>query len=163
MNRHLINYSALPTDALGPPMRAEPTKPADGAWKPLRPGYEVRTLAGGAQEVRCTALPTQPPKQQKQAGVESVMHGLAEASAAPVEWQSGAPPEKGWRLVRPTALGNRGDRFAYWFGDGWSLFGPKDAVSRSDIEGGPVHGADSLQWRGPRLTGADWPEPETPQ
>jgi hypothetical protein len=41
MNRHLQQYSALPTDALGPPMRAEPEKPADGPWKHLRPGYGV--------------------------------------------------------------------------------------------------------------------------
>jgi len=69
MNRHLQHYSALPTDALGPPMRAEPAKPADGPWKPLRPGYESRTLAGGAIEVRCTSLPVQPAK-QKPAGFE---------------------------------------------------------------------------------------------
>jgi len=66
MNRHLQPYSALPTDALGPPMRAEPEKPADSPWKPLRPGYESRTLAGGAQEVRCTVLPVEPAKKTEQ-------------------------------------------------------------------------------------------------
>lgn len=66
MNRHLINYAALPSEVLGTPIRAEPEKPRDGAWKPLRPGYESRTLAGGAIEVRCTSLPVQPVKKTEQ-------------------------------------------------------------------------------------------------
>jgi hypothetical protein len=53
MNRHFI-YNALPTDALGAPTRTPPAKPADGDWRPLRPGYEARTLADGSTEVRGT-------------------------------------------------------------------------------------------------------------
>jgi hypothetical protein len=121
MNRHMTDYAALPTDALGPPMRTEPEKPADGEWKPLRPGYVSRVLAGGAVEVERTDLPVQPPKQP---GTESVMHGLAEPpSAAPIEWQSEVLPtaeqaKAAWMDLRLS------------FADGWAVkaeFGLKDA------------------------------------
>jgi hypothetical protein len=121
MNRHMTDYAALPTDALGPPMRTEPEKPADGEWKPLRPGYVSRVLAGGAVEVKRTDLPVQPPKQP---GTESVMHGLAEpSSAAPIEWQSEVLPtaeqaKAAWMDLRLS------------FADGWAVkaeFGLKDA------------------------------------
>jgi hypothetical protein len=123
MNRHLTDYAALPTDALGPPMRAEPEKPADGPWKPLRPGYVSRVLAGGAVEVKRTDLPVQPPKQEWQEPAESIITPLAPSSAAPIEWQSEVLPtaeqaKAAWMDLRLS------------FADGWAVkaeFGLKDA------------------------------------
>lgn len=72
MNRHLIDYAALPDVVLGTPIRASKPQPRDGEWKPLRPGYEARTLASGRQEIRPTdtslaelaSKPLAPPKQK---------------------------------------------------------------------------------------------------
>jgi hypothetical protein len=229
MNRHFIDYAALPCEPLGTPIRPEPEKPRDGEWKPLRPGYESRTLAGGATEVRCTSLPTQPAKKPADPPSASAVSAPAAALApavdvpegathrkvssglfyrvvgdevqvantdhpcrglwvasiawapgdldgpgferiqpttptseptAPTEWQSGAPPEKGWREVLPCGIYE--ERFAYFFGDCWSFFGTKDDRYRAEdiADGAPTHPIDTLQWRGPRLVGEAWPEPQ---
>jgi hypothetical protein len=171
MNRHMTDYAALPTDALGPPMRTEPEKPADGPWKPLRPGYVSRVLAGGAVEVKRTDLPVQPPKQP---GTESVMHGLAEpSSAAPIEWQSGAPPSAGWREVVPAHWLPPGCHYGgkyhsyfdgtHWLGDIDSSATAIRRLAKLRPGNAILRAADRYCWRGPRLVGADWPEPETPQ
>lgn len=209
MNRHLQQYSALPTDALGPPMRAEPAKPADGAWKPLRPGYVSRVLSGGAVEVKRTDLPAQPPKQkpasfedreqaafeawlisakpsgdcesvhgqwlrslerlefleQEEPAAESIITPLAPSAAAPIEWQSGAPPEKGWWPTFRASVGDDkiGLRGRFWNGLTWGMFAWADDPPYSKLRdascktGGTI---EDTQWRGPRLVGADWPEPQ---
>lgn len=60
MNRHFIDYAALPCAPLGTPIRTSPPAPRDSEWKHLRPGYEVRTLSNGRPEIRTVNLPQKP-------------------------------------------------------------------------------------------------------
>lgn len=173
MNRHFQSYSTLPADALGPPMRAEPAKPQDGPWKPLSPGYESRTLVGGAVEVRSTGVSAQDLKQYVEPAkkaAESIITPLAPSAGvvadAPIEWRDGAPPEKGWREV--DAFGRNGDAYAYFNGDFWSWatggendFNRQLYVTSMGLTNGLMrYSIEHISWRGPRLVGADWPEPQ---
>jgi hypothetical protein len=169
MNRHMTDYAALPTDALGPPMRTEPEKPADGEWKPLRPGYVSRVLAGGAVEVKRTDLPVQPPKQEWQEPAEPIITPLAPSSAAPVEWQSGPPPSVGWFNAQDDYdRAHEIDGFArYWNGSAWGssvtqIMGADVKITAACAEASLRHlGIDAdIRWRGPRLVGDAWPEPQ---
>lgn len=46
MNRHLINYAALPSEALGSPIRQEPTKGSpETPWTPLAGAHGVREVS----------------------------------------------------------------------------------------------------------------------
>ena len=177
MNRHFIDYSALPTEVLGTPIRPEPAKPRDGEWKPLRPGYESRTLAGGAVEVRCTSLPTQPVKPADPPSASAVSALAAPAPAgdvpeggqptAPTEWQSGAPPSAGWYetfkpgMDEPSVSGGR-IRYRYFDGANWGCFvrPDDDFAERLRCMDPKTTGGEAVEWRGPRLTGDAWPEPQ---
>jgi hypothetical protein len=217
MNRHFVNYSALPCEPLGAPIRHEPQKPHDGEWKPLRPGYEYRTLAGGATEVRATGITPEALKRyvepEKKAGDAPVITPLAPSQgdvpegathrmsdgtfyraagaraeflvfdghwrqsafdandlddaelferlpqpAAPTEWQSGPPPEVGWREIR--ADWKHVGFHAYWNGIHWCANRRADASPDMRAESFSFSTAFHTEWRGPRLVGADWPEPQ---
>ena len=104
----------------------------------------------------------------KSALLESpAFESLPRPADAPTEWQSGAPPSVGWWMTRRES--GRVDMPRYFGGHGWGM-----CVSREDD---PVerlacaaHGVginplnpltgDKFLWRGPRLVGADWPEPQ---
>jgi hypothetical protein len=170
VNRHMIDYSAMPTEVLGTPIRPDPPKPRDGAWKPLRPGYESRTLAGGAVEVRCTSLPVEPTKK----AAESIITPLVASAGvdAPTEWQGGRPPSAGWfncqddqdRAYRYTTIAR------YWLGHAWSHYVGMEQGELSErraameVEALPTDGSSgqghNIHWRGPCLIGESWPEPQ---
>lgn len=170
MNRHFQAYNALPTEVLGTPIRQEPAKPRDGEWKPLRPGYESRTLAGGAVEVRTTGVSAQDlkryvePAQQSGGVMPEDVHGDESGIAplvAPTEWQSGAPPSVGWRETTDSGLCANFEA-RYWNGNHWSphvwLSTPCAGRLHEAMRGRTI--VSTVRWRGPRLTGADWPEPQ---
>lgn len=75
----------------------------------------------------------------------------AEAQAAPQEWQTVAPPERGWWEVgKHVALAG------FWDGSVWTHI---DAIT-NNAPGVLPFRLDHQQWRGPRLSGPRWPEPE---
>lgn len=85
----------------------------------------------------------------------------AAAPAAPTEWQDGAPPCAGWYVSRRTDWMNQ-PLARYWAGTGWGIYvnetDPIGERRRCMEQSGPRD--TPIQWRGPRLTGPDWPEPE---
>lgn len=91
---------------------------------------------------------------------------------SPNEWQSGPPPCVGWYETYRASIDAAIDavsrapekRWRYWDGAAWGCYvrehdrlaeRTRCLNTRTASEStGPV------AWRGPRLTGADWPEPE---
>jgi len=88
---------------------------------------------------------------------------------ASTEWQSGPPPSVGWF----SAQDSYDRRLAlvsfvrFWNGSAWSISTAesleadvKAGVARTPASQNSGGGIDfDIRWRGPRLVGADWPEP----
>jgi hypothetical protein len=91
-------------------------------------------------------------------------------STAPTEWQSGPPPEVGWYYTQDDYdRGHQLERLVrFWGGSSWSVSTAynHDAGVKSEIACIPADEREfmginiDIRWRGPRLTGADWPEPQ---
>lgn len=179
MNRHFQNYSALPCEPLGAPIRREDARPSPEApWKPVpgHPDYRERINAQGVREVTHKDHVPAPivglTQAESAARGDSIVTTLADVPEgathrgpgpsrqpdAPTEWQSGPPPERGWYdsycfdckdPVPPLCMSS------FWNGSRWTH---NTAVPNAH------HVVDDngwcCVWRGPRLTGADWPEPQ---
>lgn len=202
--RNFVSYLP-PVLPLGAPLKCDPVSavPVDGPWRPHSiPGYEIRRLAGCADEVRAIpgTLPSasvtqaKPEPQREPAYLpegwdsftyhdhkghdttvtrlvarDDVADAIADAlgdippmAAQPADdWQSGAPPVAGWyRTADDDASIANSDAFphaSYWDGARWAMFtccGPRGIIDLQPHHQMPVF------WRGPRLIGPDWPEPE---
>ena len=84
-------------------------------------------------------------------------HRLEElpAKAAPTEWQSGPPPERGWYASSCSSTVDDTALASFWDGDLFTHY----ASLRNGSIGSVNDKGWTKVWRGPRLTGADWPEP----
>lgn len=83
--------------------------------------------------------------------------------AAPTEWQSGLPPSIGWREVDFCYALTGPSYFARWDGASWcnARAGLRLRGAR-EIDMHTTNCDQALRWRGPRVTGKDWPEPSEP-
>lgn len=79
---------------------------------------------------------------------------------APIEWQSGPPPSVGWWDTKDAEERIWPIEARYWDGYAWSK-APSVSTStqRKLYCASQRTGSQILGWRGPRLTGADWPDP----
>jgi hypothetical protein len=158
MNRHLIDYSALPSEPLGAPIRKEPAKPSpETPWKPCsgNPDYLDRINSNGIREVAHKENVTLPKA--------SALAETAPAVAGPTEWQQGCPPEPGWynaevgQVIFSTLA-------RHFDGSKWSCcvgLGPGGIKEKTAALSAHLYGINVMSWRGPRLTGHNWPEPQS--
>ena len=181
MNRHFIDYNAIPAPyvAMSDPAQtpsqiaaeleeqrkklqaedakayagmqapAKPTRPRDEPYQPEGFGYAHVDHTGHQGEVipkrpeTAALAPTQPAAQEWQ------------QPAAPTEWQSGPPPERGW-YVSTCYSGDLEDNTKSFF-DGERFTHMTATVASSHS----IPDDDWTRfWRGPRLTGDEWPEPQ---
>jgi hypothetical protein len=155
MNRHYQDYAALPSEVLGTPIRHEPAKPSpETPWKAVQghPDYLERTTAQGVKEV--THKDHVPAPAKASALVEQP---AADVPAAPTEWQSGAPPARGWWPSTCYAEDSDVNMASFWNGVRWTHytqipFGSVDVHCRDD--------GWTRFWQGDPLVGSKWPEPQ---
>lgn len=76
--------------------------------------------------------------------------------AAPTEWQPGPPSERGWYASSCSSTVDDTVLVSFWNGDRFTHF--------TAVSCGPIGSCDddgwTKCWRGPRLTGEAWPEPQ---
>ena len=161
MNRHFQAYNALPCEPLGKPLRKEEKPSPETQWKPCsgHPDYLERINPQGIREV--THKDHVPPpivgltQAESEARRDAVITPLA--PTAPTEWQSGPPPSVGWW---PTTE----ETARHFDGLRWSIDVYINVSTVAQRRGLMRHTAladqRSIRWRGPRLTGEAWPEPQ---
>lgn len=130
-------------------------------------GFQYHGADGKADEVvrpapaTCTALAS-----QAASAVETTEHGAG--AVHPDDWQSGAPAVAGWYSVQDDYdRAHRVDGLARYFdGKLWSEFVRIDASKYEKLARASESSCISstigrnIRYRGPRLAGKEWPEPE---
>jgi hypothetical protein len=96
-------------------------------------------------------------------GDETVVATLAPSSAVPAGWTNSRDAEPacaGWYEVE----GIEGEEWAaYYFGIGLGWSNDIEACASMESKADALEDRfEKMDWRGPRLTGADWPEPAAP-
>lgn len=162
MNRHFQSYAALPCEPLGTPIRKqEEKKSPETPWKPMpgHPDYRERINAQGVREVSHKDNVPPPVVGLTQAESEARGDVTTLAPSAQTEWQSGPPPSVGWydsycRVtdfeVTPLFMAS------YWDGACWT----HNTSAKNSCQGVVTDRGWCKVWRGPRLTGEAWPEPQ---
>lgn len=80
-------------------------------------------------------------------------------TSAPMTWQDGAPPSVGWYESTCAQDYKPDGRARYWDGLAWSTFcWGSDSVDTKQRDMSLPTKRLGIKWRGPRLTGARWPE-----
>lgn len=95
-------------------------------------------------------------------GDETVVATLAPSSAVPAGWTNSRnvePASPGWYEVE----GIEGEKWAaYYFGIGLGWSNDIEASASMESKADALEDRfEQMDWRGPRLIGADWPEPPT--
>jgi hypothetical protein len=166
MNRHFV-YSAMTDTVLGTPIRREESKSRETPWVPTdTPGYVRRINSEGMPEVsHVDNLPKPAPElpiitiladcaaQAPEAATLGAEPAVSTPDAAH-QWQKGAPPERGW--YEASCYAASCGLASFWDGDAWTH---NDAIANPSPGVVPDDGYTEF-WRGPRLTGDRWPEPE---
>lgn len=185
MNRHFVDYNAIPapyvamSDTAKTPSQiaaeleeqrkaaqaadAEAYKsmtPPPSATKPREPAYQPEGFDFAYVDRKghqSEAIPKRPEPAALAAPEPKQAPAAADVPAAPTEWQSGPPPSVGWWTTTEVTA-------RYFDGLLWSLDTYIDRATATQRRNLMQHTALadqwSIRWRGPRLTGEAWPEPQ---